>query len=512
MYSSVAQPITFPSPGFLGLNKEREQSILTPEWATEAQNCVIDEAGRLAARKGITVLTTSAASGTPTMDVVHEYVKSDSTTSIIAAGGNALWESSDDGASWTARTGALSPTDDNAQFANFNNKVICLSPGIALSVKTTGNFAAITAASGTVPTSPVAILSAFGRLWVLTKTNLYWCALLDETRWASADGGGVQDLNYLWTKGQDEGVALGAFGSTLVVFGKNHIILLTDGRGSDRGIDPTTMYVGDTLENVGCIARDTVQPIGEGDLIFASQNGIRSLARTIQEKQTPLNDVTANNRRHVTASLISSSISTAKMRGCTAAEEGFYLLISPDSNVTFCVDIRRPLEDGTYRITEWPGHLALCAARRKSGQVIFGLTGGRIGAYSGYLDGTATYRMIFRSGWMDLGEANAVLKILKRMKLIAFSPAGVAVTLKWFFDFKRDFGYDQILYAPDGVDEYGIGEWGTAEYSGGVAQRIDYVPASGSGQYLLLGAEVEINSRPFAIQSLTAYYVPGRMA
>lgn len=54
--SSPAQPITFPSPGFLGLNKEKEQSVLTPEWATEAQNAVVDSAGRLAARKGYTDL------------------------------------------------------------------------------------------------------------------------------------------------------------------------------------------------------------------------------------------------------------------------------------------------------------------------------------------------------------------------------------------------------------------------------------------------------------------------
>lgn len=511
--SSPAQPITFPSPGFLGLNKEKEQSVLTPEWATEAQNAVVDSAGRLAARKGYTVLTTTAATGTPTFDVVHEYVQSNSTVSLIAAGGNKLWESSDSGATWTDRTGALTVTDDNWQFADFNNKVIGIMSSTGIARKTTGSFATFAAASGTLPANPIACLSAFGRLWILTKTNLYWSALLDETRWDATDGAGVQDLNYLWTRGQDEGVAIAAFGSTLVVFGKRHIILFADGSGSDRGLDPTSMYVGDTLENVGCMARDSVQPLGEGDLIFLSQNGVSALSRTIQEKSYPYTNLSANNRQYVTSVFLASTVSRSKIRAVSSPEEGMYLLISPDSHTTLCMDIRRPMEDGTFRMTEWPDHVAVSACRNSAGNLLFGLPGGKMGVYSGYLDDTLTYRFVFRSGWLDLGpDQNPLLKILKRIKLIAYSPAGITVTVKWFFDFKRDFGWDQIVYPSDGTDEYSIGEWGTAEYSGGISQRIDYIPGSLSGQFLLLGIEVEINNKPFAVQSMTAYYVPGRLA
>lgn len=504
-------PVTFPSPGFLGLNKEREQALLGPEWATEAQNCVIDGAGRIAARKGWTDETTTPATGSPAFTELHEYIKEDSTTTLIAGSSAALWESSDNGDTWTARIGAVTAVGTNWQFVNFNDKLLALVPGGTLGVKTSGNIALVVAGSGSVPTGITAIWSAFGRVWVLTKTTLYWSALLDETKWALADGGGSQDLGYLWTKGTDEGVAVAAFGSTLVVFGKRHIFLFVDGSGSDRGLDPSTMYVDDTLEGVGCVARGSVQAIGEGDLVFLTQTGVRSLGRTIQEKASPPSDLTGNSRDYFVTLLMSSAVDRTKIRSVYSPEEGLYLLTSPDNSLTLCIDVTQPLQDNTFRVTSWPEFVPNSLAHRVNGDLLFGWSG-QVGKYSGYLDGTATYRFVFRSGWLDLGEQNATLKMLKRIKVVAFSPAGLTVTAKWFFDFKRDFGFAQFTYEGDGADEYSVGLYGTAEYSGGISQRITYVPASRSGQYMLLGVETEINGHAFAIQSLTAYYTTGRLA
>jgi hypothetical protein len=88
----------------------------------------------------------------------------------------------------------------------------------------------------------------------------------------------------------------------------------------------------------------------------------------------------------------------------------------------------------------------------------------------------------------------------------------MTVTAKWFYDFKRELRFAQFDYTDDGEDEYAVGEYGIAEYSGGTSQRINYVPMDGSGQFILLGVEATINGHAFAIQSITAYYLPGRMA
>jgi hypothetical protein len=245
--------------------------------------------------------------------------------------------------------------------------------------------------------------------------------------------------------------------------------------------------------------------------VFLSPNGIRSMTRVLQEQQTPVADITKNSRQYFNDLLLAVTVDHTKTRAVYSPEEGFYLLTVPDANTTVCVDIRQPLEDGTFRVTDWPAFIPNSLARRIDGTVLFGWAG-KIGKYYGYLDDAATYRFVFRSAWLDLGEENAILKILKRIKLIAYSPAGVSPLVKWFWDFKRDLFFYQLNYIGDGSDEYGNGEYGTAEYSGVLSQRIDFCPARGTGQYFMLGVELEVNGSPFAVQSLTAYYQKGRLA
>lgn len=510
------QPITFPSPGFLGINKEARQTLLAPAWATEAQNAVVDEAGRLAARKGWVNQTSSAISGAPLIESGVEYLQEDGTSMLVVGANSKLWHSVNDGTSFVDVTGALSVTDDKWQLVNFNSSVFAAQPAHDLAKKaTTGNFAALAASSGTIPNDPVAILAAFGRLWAIdsTRQTLKYCALLDETLWAEADGGGEIDLSKLWTQGTDQGVALGAFGSTLVVFGKRHIFLYTDGRGSDRGLDPAQMYVYDTIEGQGCAARDSVQTVGEGDLMWLSQTGIRFISRTLQEQASQLKDASGNNQSHVVGMTLDASVDPTEIRSVYSPENKFYLLIAPDADVTFCVDMRGALEDGTHRLTEWPGFIPGCAINRVNGDLLFGFSG-VLGKYRGYNDNDSeTYRFVFRSGWLDQGpESNSILKIPKRMKLLCYSPTASTVTMKWFFDFKRYMHYAQRTIEGDAADEYDIGEYGIAQYNSALAQRSLTVPMSGSGQYILIGCELEIDGNPFAVQSLTIYQVPGRLA
>jgi hypothetical protein len=506
--------VTFPSPGFLGLNKQKAQVPGTPEWATEAKNAVVDAAGRIAARKGYVNLTATPISGSPAVLALHEYITNSGVTTLIAAANSKLWESTNDGSTWIDRTAALTVSGSKFQFVNFNGKVIACQAGHSLMVKTSGNFALIAATSGTVPVAPVAVLAAYGRLWAIESDlqTVKYCALLDETKWDAADGAGLIDMRQVWTLGTDTAVTVKAFGGRLVVMGKRHVVLWTDGAGAALGLDPENIYVEDVVEGVGTVARDSVQNIGEGDLVFLSQNGVRSLTRVLQEQQTPVADITKNSRQYFNDLLLAPTVDHTETRSVYSPEEGFYLVTVPDANTTLCVDIRQPLEDGTYRITDWPAFIPNSLARRIDGTVLFGWAG-TIGKYYGYNDGdSGVYRFVFRSTWLDLGDENAYLKMLKRIKLIAFSPAGVSPTVKWFWDFKRDLFYHTLTYIGDGSDEYGNGDYGTAEYSGVLSQRIDLVPTRGTGQFFMIGVELEVDGQPFAVQSLTAYYQKGRLA
>ena len=56
------QNITISAPGFFGLNTQDSPIGLDPSFAAVADNCVIDQLGRVGARKGYQYSTTNGAS------------------------------------------------------------------------------------------------------------------------------------------------------------------------------------------------------------------------------------------------------------------------------------------------------------------------------------------------------------------------------------------------------------------------------------------------------------------
>ena len=68
------QSIAIQAPGFFGLNTQDSPTSLPEQFALVADNCVIDQFGRVGARKGWTYETSAS-----TDSIVHigEFVKSD---------------------------------------------------------------------------------------------------------------------------------------------------------------------------------------------------------------------------------------------------------------------------------------------------------------------------------------------------------------------------------------------------------------------------------------------------
>lgn len=502
--------VDFPA-GFLGINREQEQIPLGPEWAVRGTNAVIDNAGRFAARKGWQNQTTVPFTGD--CEQLHEYVDAAGATTLIAAGGDKLWESSDDGSTWSDRTGALTPSGaDNWQFVNFNGKCIAVKVGHAIVRKTSGDFATFAAATGTLPANPVAIISAFGRIWCVESDlqTIKYCALLDETKWAVADGGGSIDMRTVWTNGIDTITALASLGARFIVLGTQNIVLWVDGSGSEIGIDPLSMIVEDTIEGTGTNARDSVCNIGEGDLYFLGANGVRSLVRSREELQTPVNDLSSNNRSYFNAYVQDANVDKAKIRAVYSAQESFYLLTVPDVSTTFCFDTRQVLPNGALRYFEWTlSPLSLCFRRNKD--FLMGFASGIVGKYAGYTDDGDSYRFIFRSGFLKMGELDSYLKQIKRIRVRCVTQSQVALIIKWAYDFSSSLSsYTTMLMGAD-VSEYGSAEYGEDFYGGAELSQQPRGGGGGSGQYFQIGAEVDVTSA-FAIQTITAYFTTGRLA
>jgi len=502
----------------MGLNKQSEASILPPVWATEATNCVFDEAGRLAARKGYTVVTSSAISGSPTVDQIVEMRKLDDSTIIVFSTSNSkLYK---DPSSPADITGTATVTvGSNWQFVNFNGKLYGFQQGEQPIVYDgTTSFADLVAASGTAPTGNCG-LSFAGRLWGSTSNNqvLKYSALLDATKWANADGAGSFDLTSVWPNGTDSIQALAVFNGQLVIFGRNSILFYTDGTGSALGINPANAYVSDFTGSLGCIARDSVQEIEGSDMLFLSASGVQSLSKVIQEKSNPIDNVSKNIRDYLNDS--SQAETKSKIRSCYSPEHSFYLLSFPTAQKTFCFDTSGRLQDGSLRATEWRLY-PIALAHTYSGTVYMALASvaGKVGTYSGYLDNTSTYDMAYSSPWLDLGgetgEMVNYLKIIKNITSTVFTGVETPVALKWDIDFAGSFNSATgTTGEAEGDAEWGEDEWGLGEWSGGsVALSKINVSTYGTGQFYRIGLQTTINNSPFAVQQINLFTKIGRLA
>jgi hypothetical protein len=298
----------------------------------------------------------------------------------------------------------------------------------------------------------------------------------------------------------------------MVVFGKNRIVLFGDGQGSALGINPTNIYVTDTIVGVGCIARDSVQQIEGGDILFLSTQGVQSLSRLIQEKSNPIENVSKNVRDYMN-NLVAAE-TPSKIRSAYSPENTFYLLSLPTVNKVFCFDTSGRLEDGSLRVTEWDTGLR-AMARATDGKLYMSRAsgaGGKIGWYAGYADNGSTYSFDYVSAWLDLGEEAAqYIKILKNITCVMYISAVSDVLLKWDTDFQGEFDSRSLHLTTAGTSEWNIMEWGIGEWSGGLSLRKFGTPIAGNGQYIRIGAQTSVSGAT-SLQLLTLFTKIGRLA
>jgi hypothetical protein len=481
-------------PGFRGLNTEAAAVVgnLDPGWALVLDNVVFDDNGRLASRKGWVNQTTTPATGTPDFKVMHEYLRNDTTVSLIGlaftGGAVSLWESTDDGATWADITGSLTSAVTNWQFVNFNDHTYACGPGSKVWQYTgTGTFTEVT---GSPVTSGV-ILAAFGRIWVHTDatSDIQYSQLLDATEWV-AIGAGTLSLDNVWTQGTDTIRALTAFGASMVVFAENHIVIYVDGSGSVLGIDPDNMYVVDTIEGTGTKYRDSVVRIGEGDIWFMGSKGLQSLARAISDKVNPLTDISKNVRSQLNAYLDTAVGADIEVQGVFSPENDFVLYTFPESNEILLFDTKARLDDGTYRVARWTGFTTTnTVLRRRNGDLIYGQDAGVVAKYTGYRDGASIFDMVYASPWLDGGAEgwHNRYKIVKQFYGIFYGRETLTATARWAFDF-RPLEYSETFtndYLSSG-GEFAAGEFGEDEFGTGSRLRRQYIGGQGDGQYVKL--------------------------
>ena len=500
------QNITVAAPGFAGLNTQDSPIGIDPSFASVADNCVIDQLGRIGARKGWEEVSTNGSSVLGTsrgIEAVFEYVKRDGTEIVFSAGNNKIFTGTTTLAEVTLPVG-YSITANNWKMVSFNNDVYFFQRDHAALVSVAGSTTLVAVVNG-AHAAPEAneVLAAYGRLWAAditgNKHTVYWSDLLDGDDWHGGTAGSL-DVTLVWPTGFDEVVALAAHNGFLIIFGKKSILVYS-GASS-----PASMTLTDTIEGVGCIARDSVQHTGT-DILFLSETGVRSFGRTVQEKSMPMRDISKNVRTDL-VSLI--PLQTNAIKSLYSSEEAFYLLTLPDSNIVYCFDMRRQLEDGSHRATTWSGLYPLSFAVLEGGDIYIGISSGIV-KYTGYIDGANKYEMRYFSNPMDFGNTSN-LKFLKKFNLTIIGGQNTPTTLNWGYDYTANYTKQAFTFGSANIAEYGIAEYNTTgEYTSSILINTPKVNTSGSGEVVTIGLEAEVNGAPFSIQRIDIHALLGRL-
>ena len=517
--SQALQTASISAPGFFGLNTQDSPLDLAAGFALVATNCVIDQFGRIGSRKGWSRVNSSSGNlGANDVGVIHELVQTDGTLTILFSGNNKLFklDGSNAVSELTYGGGGTAPTitANNWACASLNGITYFFQTGHdplifdpAVSTTTFRRVSEKSGYAGTVPSGNIAI-SAYGRLWVADtasdNTTVYFSDLLSGHVWTGGTSGSL-NINQVWPNGADNITGLAAHNNFLIIFGQRQILVYSG------ATTPSTITLTDTVAGIGCIARDSIQSTGK-DVLFLSNSGVRSFARTILEKSVPIGDLSKNVRSDLMGNIVGETL--ANIKSVYSETEAFYLLVLPLVKAVFCFDTRGQLQDGSYRTTTWDSIEPTALLSRRNGEVYIGKNG-YIGKYGTYQDYTSSYRMEYYTNHADLGNAN-VTSLLKRLKVVVIGGTNQFLTMKWAFDFSSNYLSANASIPTQGVSEYGIAEYGAnatvvAQYADGVALQILSQQASGSGKIVQTGYETNINGSALSIQRIEIQSKDGKM-
>tara|TARA_R110002020_G_scaffold475122_1_gene708718 strand:- start:1413 stop:2939 length:1527 start_codon:yes stop_codon:yes gene_type:complete len=507
----MAQPlqnITISAPGFAGINTQQAPLLQEPSFSAIADNCIIDKEGRIASRKGYTMVSTNGPTvlgSSAGIESVGEFVQTNGTKVVFSTGNNKIFSGT---STLTDITGSLTVSANNWSMASLANKFYFFQRGhlplvydAATSALTT--IAAHGSAAGTPP-SAHACIAAFGRIWAAdvtgNKQTLYWSDLLDGVDWSGGSSGSL-DLTTVWPSGFDEITAIVAHNNFLIILGKRSTLVYS-GAGT-----PSSMALSDTILNIGCVSRDAVQSTGK-DILFMDFSGVRSLSRTIQEKSSPIGDISKNVNTDIQARIGSE---TGNIKSIYDANNAFFLINFPSSGVLYCFDTRFPLQDGSYRTTTWTSIAPLCFAVTDADELYLGVATG-IAKYDSYTDNTSSYNLQYFSHPLGFGDSSR-LKFLKKVNVTTFSGADANVTLNWAYDYKGD--YQSQVYSLPGFSsgQFNISEFNTtAEYSSSLNLiNTQKVNTGGSGSVVTVGLTTNVNGNVIAFQELNIHSLIGRI-
>ena len=510
--ASDLTPFSIVAPGFYGINTQDSPISLSPEYALEATNCVIDSYGRVAARKGWTSIS-NTLSGTPDIGMIHSFITEDGAEKIVVAAGNSIY-SLDSGILTTIYSN-IAIVGSKWKAVNFNDKCYLfqrnhdpLVISVADSWPASLYCEKISLFDVSVQKSNE-VLSAYGRLWNIDtqddKITLQWSDTLIGEDYTGG-GAGTLDLDTVFTNGNRPAVALAAFNKFLVIFCDKTILIF---QGAEE--DPnTSIALYDIIDNTGCISRDSVVDIGT-DIFFLADTGVRSLGRIVSEKSAPIFDVSRNVRDALIADIKANNDNEAIV-ATYSESDGYYLLTLKKLKKTYCFDLKNRLENNVCRVTTWT--LAPnCYANTLDRKLLMGFSG-VVGVHEGYNDNDfSIYELKYTTSHLSGNQESLnSYKFLKQLRLTLFGAYGYKLNIDYGYDYKGvEYNTYKTVSLLNTPSEYGTAEFGIAKYGQGLTMTNLSTQLLGDGRVFQFTFRAWIDGYPMSIQQIDFFSKLGRL-
>jgi len=548
-------PLVLNDLGVYGLNTQASPGALPPQWLAKADNIILDEQGRISSRKGIQQVSTTV-SGEVVQSVV-EYKKANGSTEMFCGTDGNIYKINTANTPYTldavTRTGTPQTiSSGHWQWVNFNEKLYGVQNGHT-PVYYSGtawtdlvDLGSYNPPSGITTFDPSCILGEYGRLWVggMTEKNnvIYYSDTLQGDKWNTGAAGQI-DLKTVW--GNDEIVAIKAFMGKLVIFGTKNIAIY------NNPDDPTTLALDELIEGIGLKARDSVANLGD-DILFLSNTGVRSLARTVtSDGKMPLRNFSKNIRDELASHIITADMDQCKAAYCLCG--GFYMLAFPDRHVIYYMDFTIINPDSTPRISKFVFNSGECPTALLStvdGTMWMGRNNNaaNIAIYRNYYDqiksdvtgtyGTqvaceaagniwestnskcwsttnSSYDGSFRTTWLDFGNPS-MTKILKEFFGVIVGGKDMDVDFTWYRDYNVSGTTQSFSLQPTATGTVALwgastSLYGSSKFSPGYNPTEYKLPLSRTGKSVQIEMKASINGYKASLQSMTLLAKQGKI-
>jgi hypothetical protein len=493
--------------GSSGQNSQTTDIDLPAEYGTEVVNAIIDQSGRLSSRLSMLRVTDDNADLTTALGVkrIYRHNKADGTSILMCAGNGHIFSS--DGDSLTSQSSGHST--DNWQFASLNGQIFAAQVGKTMRVFDDDGD---NAADVVDPAAPIAIHSAYGRLWALASDGLTleWSDILDGDDFAAGDSGSL-DLDKMHTNIRSKGVAIVSFNRMIIVLCQAQIMVFGLANDTNPNDVNTPIFLQDSIPNVGCIARDSVVQTGD-DIMFLSADGVRSLSRSLAERQgpSPMMESSALNRNALVRNIATET--EADIAACWHPGESWYQLFLPVTEEVWVFDLSSKINNAGPKTVIWRmgDRPAYCGTWFNDDLMYYGTTGGL--ARNNLYDTDDAYTLTVITGWLSLGAPDS-LKHFKKLILSLTGGGGQVATVKWYVDFDMNNVRTRTftLETAADPDEYNVGEYNVAEFSTGLGTAEFGIQLSNSAKFIKLEVNLPVSASQVTINNAQLFSQMGRV-